>query len=46
MQLHMSIGSQSKPELKGGAGRGEGEILNVNTLNKKKKEMKNCIPLF
>lgn len=46
MQLHISIGSQSKPELEGGAGRGEGEILSVNTLNKKKKEMKNCIPLF
>lgn len=46
MQLHISIGSQSKPELEGGAGRGEGEILSVNTLNKKKKEMKNCIPLM
>lgn len=37
MQLHISIGSQSKPELEGGAGRGEGEILSVNTLNKKKE---------
>lgn len=40
MQLHISIGRQSNPELEGGAGRGEGERLSVKRSIKDRKRNK------
>lgn len=47
MQLHISIGSQSNPELEGGAGRGGGERPSVKlSIKKKKEEIIYCMPLL